>query len=149
MSHTRFPTRFRTPLHTCFALLIAGAGLPGNAAMAADLIATKPGVMCVSTEALAELTLPSGESRSHGDAATPAQLAQAQAGGCIDIQPGMTVSVQTAHKNTSVVSYQRPGPATSDTFVIPNIDFVPVYAEDDDDDSAPAAQPALPSAGAP
>jgi hypothetical protein len=68
-----FHIRFRPRFHTCCALLIAGAGLPGNPAMAADLIATKVGVMCVSTQALAQLTLPDGESRSHGDAATPAQ----------------------------------------------------------------------------
>lgn len=114
-----------------FFLFIAGGGLLCNQVMAADLIATKPGVMCTSTQALAQLTLPDGNSRSHGDAATPVQLAQAQAGGCVDIQPGMTVSVQTAHKNTSVVSYQRAGSTASETFVIPNIDFVPVFAEDD------------------
>ena len=146
MFFTRLPIRLRTLLHSCSVLLIASASLAGNAAMAADLIATKPGVMCVSTQALAELTLPNGESRSHGDAATPAQLAEAQAGGCLDIQPGMTVSVQMAHKNTSVVSYQRPGSATSETFVIPNIDFVPVFAEGEEDDTAQAARP---SAGTP
>ena len=146
MFFTRLPIRLRTLLHSCSVLLIASASLAGNAAMAADLIATKPGVMCVSTQALAELTLPNGESRSHGDAATPAQLAEAQAGGCLDIQPGMTVSVQMAHKNTSVVSYQRPGSATGETFVIPNIDFVPVFAEGEEDDTAQAARP---SAGTP
>lgn len=103
----------------------------GNHAMAADLIATKPSVMCTSTQALAQLTLPDGNSRTHGDTATPAQIAEAQTGGCVDIQPGMTVSVQTARKNTSVVSYQRPGSNAQETFVIPNVDFVPVFAEDD------------------
>lgn len=112
-------------------ILIAGSGLLGNHAVAADLIATKPGVMCTSTQALAQLTLPDGNSRSHGDTVTPAQLTEAQTGGCVDIQPGMTVSVQAAHKNTSVVSYQRPGSSAQETFVIPNIDFVPVFAEDD------------------
>jgi hypothetical protein len=149
MFFIRLPIRLRIPLHRCFVLLIASSSLAGNAATASDLIATKPGVMCVSTQALAELTLPSGESRSHGDAATPAQLAQAQAGGCLDIQPGMTVSVQTAHKNTSVVSFQRPGAAASETFVIPNIDFVPVFAEGEEDDTAQAEKPARASAGTP
>lgn len=122
-----FRPRFNLRLY----LFLAASGLLANQAMAADLIATKSGVMCTSTQALAQLTLPDGDSRSHGDAVTPAQLAQVQAGGCIDIQPGMTVRVQTAHKNTSVVSYQRSGSAASETFVIPNIDFVPVFAEDD------------------
>ncbi len=122
-----FKSRFNVRLF----IFIAANGLPGNHAIAADLIATKSGVMCTSTQALAQLTLPDGNSRSHGDTATPAQLAQAQAGGCVDIQPGMTVSVQAAHKNTSVVSYQRPGSNAQETFVIPNVDFVPVFAEDD------------------
>jgi hypothetical protein len=135
MFFTRLPIRLCIPLRNRFVLLIAAAGLTAHAAIAANLIATKPGVMCVSTQTLAELTLPNGESRSHGGAVTPAQLAQVKAGGCLDIQPGMTVSVQTAHRNTSVVSYQPPGAATSETFVIPNIDFVPVYAEGEEDDT--------------
>ncbi|WGS48720.1 hypothetical protein LFL96_13115 [Paraburkholderia sp. D15] len=121
--------RLKTRLHPRIALLLA-AGCIGTHAMAADLIATKSGVMCVSPQALAQLTLPNGESRSHGASATPEQLAQAQAGGCIDIQPGITVSVVSARKNTSVVTYQRPGATARDTFVIPNIDFSPVFADD-------------------
>jgi hypothetical protein len=122
---------FKPRLNVRLFIFIAVNGLLGNHAVASDLIATKPGVMCTSTQALAQLTLPDGDSRSHGDAATPAQLAEVQAGGCVDIQPGMTVSVQTAHKNTSVVSYQRRGSNAQQTFVIPNVDFVPVFVEDD------------------
>jgi hypothetical protein len=122
-----FKPRFKFRLFISMAVL----GCLGNQAFAADLIATKPGVMCTSTQTLAQLTLPDGNSRSHGDTATAAQLAEAQAGGCIDIQPGMTVTVQTAHKNTSVVSYTRPGSNASEKLVIPNIDFVPVFADDD------------------
>ncbi|MFL9866949.1 hypothetical protein PQR67_22460 [Paraburkholderia fungorum] len=118
--------------HTRFSLLLACAGMFGNQAMAADLIATQPGVMCTSAQALAQLTLPNGDSRSHDAAATAAQLALAQSGGCIDIQPGVTVSVQAARKNTSVVTYRRPGSVTDETFVVPNIDFVPVFADDSD-----------------
>lgn len=133
--------RLKTRLQTRIAFLLAVAGCIGTQAMAADLIATKPGVMCVSAQALAQLTLPSGESRSHGATATPEQLAQAQAGGCIDIQPGMTVNVLTARKNTSVVSYQRPGSTTLETFVVPNIDFSPVFT----DDAAAPAKTATPT----
>ncbi|PQV53059.1 hypothetical protein [Paraburkholderia sp. BL21I4N1] len=137
MFQKRFQIRFKTRLQTHIAFLLAAAGWFGTQAMAADLIATKPGVMCVSAQALAQLTLPGGESRSHGASATPEQLAQAQAGGCIDIQPGVTVTVLTARKNTSVVSYQRPGSTTVETFVVPNIDFSPVFTDD-----AAALQPA-------
>jgi hypothetical protein len=122
MSRTRLPIRL--------IFLTAAAVLLGNQVMAADLIATRPGVMCASAQTLAELTLPDGDSRSHGATATPAQFAQAQAGGCIDIQPGITVSAHTAHRNTSIVSYRQPGAAASATFVIPNIDFVPLYTDD-------------------
>lgn len=122
---------FKPRFNIRFFLFIAVGSVTCDHATAADLIATKPGVMCTSTEALAQLTLPDGNSRSHADTATPAQLAQAKTGGCIDIQPGMTVRVQTAHKNTSVVSYTRPESNANETFVIPNIDFVPVFADDD------------------
>lgn len=86
MFQKRFQKRFTLRLQTRIAFLLAAAGWFSTQAMAADLIATKPGVMCVSAQALAQLTLPNGESRSHGATATPEQLAQAQAGGCIDIQ---------------------------------------------------------------
>ncbi|WCM18569.1 hypothetical protein NDK50_14050 [Paraburkholderia bryophila] len=132
-----FTTPLQARLQTRIAFLLAAAGWFSTPAMAADLISTKPGVMCVSAQALAQLTLPNGESRSHGATATPEQLAQAQAGGCIDIQPGITVNVLTARKNTSVVSYQRPGATTVETFVVPNIDFSPVFTDD-----AAASQPA-------
>ncbi|ASL45341.1 hypothetical protein bAD24_I17865 [Burkholderia sp. AD24] len=136
-SQKQFQMPFTTRFQTRIAFLLAAAGWFSTPAMAADLIATKPGVMCISAQALAQLTLPNGESRSHGATATPEQLAQAQAGGCIDIQPGITVNVLTARKNTSVVSYQRPGATTVETFVVPNIDFSPVFTDD-----AAASQPA-------
>lgn len=144
MFQKRFQKRFTLRLQTRIAFLLAAAGWFSTQAMAADLIATKPGVMCVSAQALAQLTLPNGESRSHGATATPEQLAQAQAGGCIDIQPGITVNVLTARKNTSVVSYQRPGSTTVETFVVPNIDFSPVFT-DDAAASQPAAQTQAPA----
>ncbi|MDP9097272.1 MAG: hypothetical protein M3N26_12095, partial [Pseudomonadota bacterium] len=65
----------------------------GRPASAADLIAIRPGLMCVSTDALARLTLPSGESRTHVPAPRPNDLRVAAAGGCIDIPPGARVQV--------------------------------------------------------
>lgn len=139
-------------LNTRFAIFIAAAVLFGNQAMAADLIATKPGVMCTSADALAQLTLPGGESRTHGETVTPEMQALAQSGGCVDIQPGITVSVQTAHKNTSVISYRRPNSDINETFVIPNIDFTPVFTDDEDKPEAAApteSQVVPPAAGLP
>ncbi len=77
--------------------------------------------MCSSPDALGKLTLPDGSSRvgtSHerlGDA----QLMSS--GGCVPIPTGATVTVITARKNTSIVSYGVGAGAR--TFILPNIDF--------------------------
>lgn len=92
------------------------------AAMAADLVAIRPGVACRSPEALARLTLPDGESRSHAVAPAGADLAAAKAGGCIDLRPGTILALGTARRNTSIVtSGMASGP-----LVVPNVDVEPV-----------------------
>ncbi len=88
-----------------------------------ELVATKPGVMCRSADALGKLTLPGGDSRTHAAAPRPEDLAVAASGGCIDIPRGVHVTVQQAFHNTSIVSY---GPAGASPFVIPNADFQPL-----------------------
>jgi hypothetical protein len=116
-------------LQTRFAMLALSFGVLSNHAQADDLIATHPGVMCVSADALARLTLPGGDSRTHAAAPEPQTLSVAASGGCIDIKPGITVTVQKAFKNTSVVTYRGAGVQTDQTFVIPNIDFVAATGE--------------------
>jgi hypothetical protein len=116
-------------LQTRFAMLALSLGVLSNHARADDLIAMHPGVMCASADALARLTLPDGDSRTHAAAPEPQTLSVAASGGCIDIKPGITVTVQKAFKNTSVVTYRGAGVQTDQTFVIPNIDFVAATGE--------------------
>ena len=60
-------------------------------ALADDLVATKPGLVCVSSDALAKLTLPDGSSRTAQSNPSPFDLALKQSGGCTDITIGMRV----------------------------------------------------------
>lgn len=110
-------------LQTRSALLALSLGALSAHALADELVATRPGVMCVSADALARLTLPSGDSRTHAAAVAPETQSLAASGGCVEIKPGIRVTVQKAFKNTSVVTYRAAGAQNEQTFVIPNIDF--------------------------
>ena len=97
--------------------MLVGAALPvlGDAPKDApandagtDLVAIRPGVMCASAAALASLTLPSGDSRTHAASPRPQDLAVARQGGCGDVTLGHAVLVQTRHHNTSVVTTGDP-----------------------------------------
>jgi hypothetical protein len=112
-------------LHTRFAMIALGLGVLSTHAQADDLIATHPGVMCASADALARLTLPGGDSRTHAATPEPQTLSLAASGGCVDIKPGIRVTVQKAFRNTSVVTYRGPSAQTNQTFVVPTIDFAP------------------------
>jgi hypothetical protein len=91
---------------------------------AADTVtAIHPGVMCISSEALAKLTLPDGSSRTATAAPRPADLVIKQAGGCIDIRIGAHVTVITVRKNTSIVTFDPGDGQGSRTFIAPSIDF--------------------------
>jgi hypothetical protein len=104
-------------LQTRSALLALSLGALSAHALADELVATRPGVMCVSADALARLTLPSGDSRTHAAAVAP------ETQSLVEIKPGIRVTVQKAFKNTSVVTYRAAGAQNEQTFVIPNIDF--------------------------
>lgn len=103
----------------CFTVALACFS---SAAAAAELTADQPGVMCASAAALAQLTLPGGDSRTHRPGASPAELTAAQQGGCVDIPHGLSVTVLQHHQNTSVVSYADQTGALH-TMVVPNADF--------------------------
>jgi hypothetical protein len=108
------------------ALLAAiGAVLSIAAAQAEDLVATRPGVMCHSAAALAKLTLPGGDSRTHLPNPSAADQKLAESGGCSDILLGQHVTVLQAFHNTSIVRDRVAGNAT---LVVPNIDFEPADA---------------------
>ena len=103
------------------AMLVLAAG----GTRAEELVATRPGVMCRSADALGRLTLPNGDSRTHAAIRRPEDLALADAGGCIDIPQGARVTVRQAFHNTSIVGYGAPD---APPYVVPNVDFQPVGA---------------------
>ncbi len=92
-------------------------------ALAGTMLAVRPGVMCASAEALSKLTLPDGSSRTAKSGARPAEIAEKQAGGCIDIPPGAKVEVVTARKNTSIVRFDAHDGRGDRVFIVPNVDF--------------------------
>ena len=98
--------------------------------------------MCASPQALSRLTLPDGSSRTASQTARGADLATKQAGGCLDIPAGATVSVVTARKNTSIVTFDAGDGRGSRSFVVPNIDFAPAASAARA--GAPFHQPAWP-----
>jgi len=93
-----------------------------GAAWAEDITAQKPGLMCVSAAALARLTLPGGDSRTHRFGASGAESTIARQGGCVNIVLGSKATVLQQRLNTSIVSYPA-GAANSSIYVVPNIDF--------------------------
>lgn len=95
------------------------------AARADILVATRPGLLCASPDALAALTLPDGSSRAASPAARPADAATRRQGGCIDLAPGMRVDRRTAHRNTSLVFFDANDGRGPQPFTAPNIDFAP------------------------
>lgn len=102
-------------------LVAAGLSIP-TLATAGDLVSIRPGLMCGSADALARLTLPNGDSRSHAVAPRPQDMALAAAGHCIDLQPGRIVTLVTARRNTSIVTERE----QCTPLVVPNIDLQPV-----------------------
>ncbi len=92
-------------------------------ACATTLLAARPGEMCKTADATAKLTLPDGSSRAEIENPRPQDTAIEMAGGCVEIMSGMTVTLLTARKNTSIVIYKEgAGPAAQ--YVAPNIDFI-------------------------
>ena len=78
----------------------------------------------MSADALAKLTLPDGSSKTDRPSPSSSDLAARRDGGCTDIKIGARVSIASAKRNTSVVTYAANG--HSQTYIVPNIDFQPV-----------------------
>ena len=109
-----------------FYLLLVLVAAP---ALADTLVASRPGLMCTSPDALAKLTLRDGSSRAASPGAHPGDKTLKEEGGCIDFAAGANVLLQAARKNTSIVSYDALDGKGRRAFVVPNIDFnAPVAA---------------------
>ena len=80
--------------------------------------------MCNSSEALARLTLPGGDSRTHRPGASQRILDIADRGSCRDLRIGEKLVVLKAFRNTVIVSPEREQPGSgSNVLVAPLIDF--------------------------
>ena len=117
--------------------------MPASSAHAETLVAVRPGAMCAVADALARLTLPDGSDRA-ALPGHPEARAIAQAGGCIDIQPGTVVALQTARHNTSVVLFDAGDGRGARSFIVPNVDFAVARPGSD----APATPPVAVASGA-
>lgn len=95
-------------------------------ASAKDIIVVRPGIMCSSPQALATLTLPSGDSRTHRDTAIKRYLDIARLGDCHDLQLGRKISVVKEFRNTVIVSLEDQAAGHGLTnLTAPMIDFDP------------------------
>ncbi len=117
-------------------LILAAAASPARAGHATPV---RPGIMCLSAQALAILTLPDGDSKTHGPDPSAATLAIASAGGCIDLSPAARLTVHATYRNTSRVTLSDTLQAV--TYTVPNIDL---HLEPDSPlaSAPPLAQPA-------
>ncbi len=84
--------------------------------------------MCVSSEALAILTLPNGDSKTHRPMPDGKDRQIASAGGCIDLLPSMELTVYQSYHNTSLVVVTEEGQVLSTVYRAPNIDLQPALA---------------------
>ena len=87
-------------------MLVAGLMLVSvtPAAEADEAVVIRPGVMCSSPRALAALTLPNGDSRTHRGVSIERYLEIARTGGCSDLQIGQKLDVSKSFRNTAVVT---------------------------------------------
>ena len=81
------------------------------------------GVMCLSAKALAVLTLPDGDSRTHQPRLRDSDRQIAEEGGCIDLDPAMRLSVYQSFHNTSLVLPTQRSGARGPLYRVPNIDL--------------------------
>ena len=102
-----------------------GISLAGSALAQTALVAVKPGLMCVSADALSRLTLPGGGSRIGTSAERPADRAVKASGGCIDIPQGMTVFALSVRRQTSILAFDAGDGRGERRFYVPNVDFSP------------------------
>ena len=86
-----------------------------------DLIAQRPGLMCIDPKGLARLTMPDGSSKLKASRLTQADQDMAFVSQCVEIPLGARMPMGERHHQTSKVYYQ--GSSGPQVYTIPNIDF--------------------------
>ena len=112
--------RFGMARYAWLTLAILGAPLP---VLADSAVPVRQGVMCISATALAILTLPNGDSRTHQASGATGLRQLADDGGCIDLAPAMQLNVYRSYHNTSLVFMRQADGARSQLYRVPNIDL--------------------------
>ena len=84
----------------------------------------RPGVMCLSAKALAILTLPDGDSRTHQPKPHDGDRQLAEYGSCVDLDPAMRLGVFQTYHNTSLVFPTPRNGARGPLYRVPNIDLL-------------------------
>ena len=111
------------------AVLTAFCGVLVTAPALADTVrVVRPGVACVSADALAALTLPDGSSRSAQPSAETRYISVASQGGCIPLALGVQMMTTAIKRQTDIVSFDPGDGLGARSFWIPKID-VEVVAE--------------------
>lgn len=127
-----------------FVLAMAAALCVSAGARAELLQAIRPGVMCMSADALAKLSLPDGSSRGAVPNPSAAIGDLYRQGNCNDYPAGHIVILVKARRNTSIVrSDTLTGDGVMGTEFVANIDFKPYTTPHDSiDDTIRALCPA-------
>lgn len=109
-----------------------------SGARAETHIVTRPGILCRSSAALAALTLPGGDSRTHRQPQKGWELPMAEKGGCKDLRIGQRLDVVKAFRNTAIVTLDDgPEEVPPAFYVAPVIDLAP--------ETEPHPEPVVPS----
>lgn len=118
-------------------------GAAGGPALAEIAHPVRQGVMCLSARALAILTLPNGDSRTHQATQRLGDLQLADAGGCVDLLPTMQLSVVRSFHNTSLVLTAGQDGEQGPLYRVPNIDLQ-MSGPLGEDTTQSVAQPSVP-----
>lgn len=91
-------------------------------AMAQTVTVIRPGLACISADALARLTLHGGDSRLDTPNPSSKAIRLAAQGGCVDLRIGQTMVAQVVRRNTVIVTMDAGQGRGAQTFLLPSID---------------------------
>lgn len=117
--------------------------IAGSGAWAEDHVVVKPGIMCRSSAALAILTLPGGDSRTHRLPPRDRDLTTAGKGGCQDLRIGQFLNVVKMFRNTAIVTLvvDKPWEGPPAFYIAPTIDLAPASGRQSEPTTPPSQVP--------